>query len=306
MTFHLPSSQGLLQAPILGQTILTQWLMFPLKIDKLVKWSFPLQLLKNSHPQTPSGPIFYSTTFPIFDSVRDTFLFLPGWTKVLLIVVGMKVGGGKTEKSWKGEQKLFLWIETQKRIILPPWELTIYFPLLPPWQGQVWINGFNLGRYWTKRGPQQTLYVPKPLLFPRGVLNKITLLELENVPPQPQIQFLDSPILNSTLHRTYIYSLSADTRSDSEPMELSGHWKNGNPWTWDMEWAEYLGTGQGDHKESKAKTTVQVQFPCQTLLWLKFQRQYQLHTSLWHCLCLGSWVSHPKLPNTLVSWEEET
>ncbi|XP_014318349.1 beta-galactosidase-1-like protein isoform X2 [Myotis lucifugus] len=162
--------KGLLQAPILGQTILTQWLMFPLKVDKLVKWSFPLQLLKNSHPQTPSGPIFYSTTFPILDSVRDTFLFLPGWTK-----------------------------------------------------GQVWINGFNLGRYWTKRGPQQTLYVPKPLLFPRGVLNKITLLELENVPPQPQIQFLDSPILNSTLHRTYIYSLSADTRSDSEPMELSGH-----------------------------------------------------------------------------------
>ncbi|XP_015419128.1 PREDICTED: beta-galactosidase-1-like protein isoform X2 [Myotis davidii] len=162
--------KGLLQAPILGQTILTQWLMFPLKVDKLVKWSFPLQLLKNSHPQTPSGPIFYSTTFPIFDSVRDTFLFLPGWTK-----------------------------------------------------GQVWINGFNLGRYWTKRGPQQTLYVPKPLLFPRGVLNKITLLELENVPPQPQIQFLDSPILNSTLHRTYIYSLSADTRSDSKPMELSGH-----------------------------------------------------------------------------------
>ncbi|XP_028006743.2 beta-galactosidase-1-like protein isoform X2 [Eptesicus fuscus] len=162
--------KGLLQAPILGQTILTQWLMFPLKVDKLVKWWFPLQLLKNSRPQTPSGPIFYSTTFPILDSVRDTFLFLPGWTK-----------------------------------------------------GQVWINGFNLGRYWTKRGPQQTLYVPRPLLFPRGVLNKITLLELENVPPQPQIQFLDSPILNSTLHKTYIYSLSADTPSNSEPMELSGH-----------------------------------------------------------------------------------
>lgn len=86
-------------------------------------------------------------------------------------------------------------------------------------QGQVWINGFNLGRYWTKRGPQQTLYVPRPLLFPRGAHNRITLLELENVPPQPQIQFLDRPILNSTKHRTYVYSLS----SASEPMELSGH-----------------------------------------------------------------------------------
>uniref|UniRef100_A0A8C6F363 Galactosidase beta 1 like n=1 Tax=Monodon monoceros TaxID=40151 RepID=A0A8C6F363_MONMO len=160
--------KGLLEPPILGQTVLTQWLMFPLKVDNLVKRWFPNQLLKSSHPQTPSGPTFYSTTFPILDSGGDTFLFLPGWTK-----------------------------------------------------GQVWINGFNLGRYWTKRGPQQTLYVPRPLLFPRGALNKITLLELENVPLQPQIQFLDRPILNSTMHKTYIYSLSAE--SASEPMELSGH-----------------------------------------------------------------------------------
>uniref|UniRef100_A0AC11BJT1 Galactosidase beta 1 like n=1 Tax=Ovis aries TaxID=9940 RepID=A0AC11BJT1_SHEEP len=158
--------KGLLQPPILGQTVLTQWLMFPLKVDNLVKEWFPIQPLKSSHPQTPSGPTFYSTTFPILNSGGDTFLFLPGWTK-----------------------------------------------------GQVWINGFNLGRYWTKRGPQQTLYVPRPLLFPRGAHNRITLLELENVPPQPQIQFLDRPILNSTKHRTYIYSLS----SASEPMELSGH-----------------------------------------------------------------------------------
>ncbi|XP_036714573.1 beta-galactosidase-1-like protein isoform X4 [Balaenoptera musculus] len=160
--------KGLLEPPVLGQTVLTQWLMFPLKVDNLVKWWFPNQLLKSSHPQTPSGPTFYSTTFPILGSGGDTFLFLPGWTK-----------------------------------------------------GQVWINGFNLGRYWTKRGPQQTLYVPRPLLFPRGALNKITLLELENVPLQPQIQFLDRPILNSTMHKTYIYSLSDE--SASEPMELSGH-----------------------------------------------------------------------------------
>lgn len=99
-----------------------------------------------------------------------------------------------------------------------------FISLSPPSpQGQVWINGFNLGRYWTKRGPQQTLYVPRPLLLPRGALNKITLLELENVPPQPQVQFLDSPILNSTLHKTYIYSLSDDIPSAPEPMELSGH-----------------------------------------------------------------------------------
>ncbi|XP_037705662.1 beta-galactosidase-1-like protein isoform X2 [Choloepus didactylus] len=162
--------KGLLEPPILGQRLLTQWLMFPLNIDKLIKWRFPILLPKKSEPQAPTGPIFYSTTFPILGSVGDTFLYLPGWTK-----------------------------------------------------GQVWINGFNLGRYWTKRGPQQTLYVPKPLLLPEGLLNKITLLELENVPLQPQVQFLDTPFLNSTLHKTYVYYLSTDIQSNSEPMELSGH-----------------------------------------------------------------------------------
>ena len=30
-------------------------------------------------------------------------------------------------------------------------------------KGVAFVNGFNLGRYWD-RGPQQTLYVPAPLL----------------------------------------------------------------------------------------------------------------------------------------------
>ncbi|KAM5228925.1 beta-galactosidase-1-like protein isoform 2-T2 [Ctenodactylus gundi] len=161
--------KGLLEPPILGQSVLTQWMMFPLKVDNLVKLWFPLQLPKREQHTAPSGPTFYSTTFPIVGSVGDSFLYLPGWTK-----------------------------------------------------GQVWINGFNLGRYWTQQGPQQTLYVPRPLLFPKGAMNKITLLELENVPVQPQIQFLDKPILNSTLYSTYIYSLS-DTQTAYEPMKLSGH-----------------------------------------------------------------------------------
>lgn len=98
------------------------------------------------------------------------------------------------------------------------------FLYLPGWtKGQVWINGFNLGRYWTKRGPQQTLYVPKPLLFTQGAINKIVVLELENVPLKPLFQFLDQPILNSTSHKTFIYSLSTDIQSYAEPMELSGH-----------------------------------------------------------------------------------
>jgi beta-galactosidase len=50
------------------------------------------------------------------------------------------------------------------------------FVALPGWEkGIVWLNGFNLGRYW-KIGPQRTLYAPKPL-WRRGV-NEIVVLEL--------------------------------------------------------------------------------------------------------------------------------
>ncbi|MET9670275.1 glycoside hydrolase family 35 protein [Streptomyces sp. NPDC006475] len=47
---------------------------------------------------------------------------------------------------------------------------------LPGWtKGNVWINGFPLGRYWS-RGPQQSLYVPGPVLRPGP--NEVVVLEL--------------------------------------------------------------------------------------------------------------------------------
>ncbi|NXS82889.1 BGAL galactosidase, partial [Erpornis zantholeuca] len=52
----------------------------------------------------------------------------------------------------------------------------------PGWtKGQIWINGFNLGRYWPARGPQLTLYVPSNVLV-ASVPNNITVLELERSP----------------------------------------------------------------------------------------------------------------------------
>ena len=42
-------------------------------------------------------------------------------------------------------------------------------------KGNAWVNGFALGRYWS-RGPQRTLYVPAPVL--RAGRNTLTLLEL--------------------------------------------------------------------------------------------------------------------------------
>uniref|UniRef100_A0A3B1IHI3 Galactosidase, beta 1-like n=1 Tax=Astyanax mexicanus TaxID=7994 RepID=A0A3B1IHI3_ASTMX len=64
-------------------------------------------------------------------------------------------------------------------------------------KGQVWINGVNLGRYWPKRGPQQTLYVPGTLLSP-SLPNNITMLELESEPDHLRVLFMDRPQLNNT------------------------------------------------------------------------------------------------------------
>ncbi|KAI1416293.1 glycoside hydrolase family 35 protein [Hypoxylon sp. FL1857] len=44
-------------------------------------------------------------------------------------------------------------------------------------KGNVWVNGFNLGRYWVV-GPQQSLYLPGTILNPHGD-NEIVILELE-------------------------------------------------------------------------------------------------------------------------------
>ncbi|MDD9266867.1 beta-galactosidase [Paenibacillus sp. GCM10023248] len=58
-------------------------------------------------------------------------------------------------------------------------------------KGVVWINGFNLGRYWAE-GPQRTLYVPAPLL--RDGVNEIIVLELHGT-EKPVVELSDTPDL---------------------------------------------------------------------------------------------------------------
>ncbi|MBW5448520.1 beta-galactosidase [Cohnella sp. CFH 77786] len=60
-------------------------------------------------------------------------------------------------------------------------------------KGVVYINGFNLGRYWNK-GPQRTLYVPAPLL--RQGDNEIVVLELHGM-KDASVALTDNPILDS-------------------------------------------------------------------------------------------------------------
>ncbi|MGC4888957.1 glycoside hydrolase family 35 protein [Micromonospora sp. DT227] len=62
-------------------------------------------------------------------------------------------------------------------------------------KGVAWINGFCLGRYWS-RGPQRTLYVPAPLLRTRH--NEIVVLELHAA--RPSVRLLGRPALGHTEH----------------------------------------------------------------------------------------------------------
>ncbi|XP_027139576.1 beta-galactosidase [Larimichthys crocea] len=77
---------------------------------------------------------------------------------------------------------------------------------LPKWRkGQVWINGFNVGRYWPARGPQVTLYVPANILS-TAAPNNVTVLELEQAPCSSgpcSVEFTATPILNATVHSDY-------------------------------------------------------------------------------------------------------
>ncbi|TDH16292.1 hypothetical protein EPR50_G00018010 [Perca flavescens] len=78
---------------------------------------------------------------------------------------------------------------------------------LPKWRkGQVWINGFNLGRYWPTRGPQVTLFVPANILS-TAAPNNVTVLELEGAPCSSgpcSVEFTATPILNATVQSNYI------------------------------------------------------------------------------------------------------
>ncbi len=70
-------------------------------------------------------------------------------------------------------------------------------------KGMVWVNGYNLGRYW-KIGPQQTLYVPGVWL--KKGENEVIVLDVD-MPSSLQLAGLTKPILDkinpdeSLLHR---------------------------------------------------------------------------------------------------------
>ena len=73
-------------------------------------------------------------------------------------------------------------------------------------KGNVWVNGFNLGRYW-EAGPQQALYLPGELLRED---NEIVVLEL--MPDrEPVVSFRDQPLLVGNLCGRPVHEYPAET-----------------------------------------------------------------------------------------------
>ncbi|MER5729882.1 glycoside hydrolase family 35 protein [Streptomyces sp. NPDC002138] len=62
-------------------------------------------------------------------------------------------------------------------------------------KGSAWVNGFALGRYWS-RGPQRSLYVPAPVL--RAGRNDVVVLELHAPGRGRAVGFRDAPDLGPT------------------------------------------------------------------------------------------------------------
>ena len=66
-------------------------------------------------------------------------------------------------------------------------------------KGQIYINRYNVGRYWSAAGPQQTLFIPKSFLNEKE--NSVVIFELDDPPClltkiwECFIEFVDKPIL---------------------------------------------------------------------------------------------------------------
>lgn len=169
LIFSPAPSQGLLGNLSLDSSPLSSWLMYPLAIDTAMQQGWPHAALPNPSSWGRAGPAFYTGTFETPGITWDTFVKFPGWGKVRRCIAGRGSEGGQE-----------------------------YSSVPSTFQGQLWINGFNMGRYWPHRGPQQTLFVPGSVLRV-GRPNNITVLELEGAPSTPLLLFLDQPLFNRTL-----------------------------------------------------------------------------------------------------------
>lgn len=87
----------------------------------------------------------------------------------------------------------------------PAWTAETIDPIYSFWlQGVAFVNGVNIGRYWTSAGPQITLYVPAVYLIPAPGVNTVVMLELEGVPQDLSIGLVDKPTFRGLPYAPYV------------------------------------------------------------------------------------------------------
>lgn len=147
---------------------------------------FTLELLVENLGRVNYGPQLHDRK-GLLGSVRLDYTHLTGWTMFPLPLddlSGLEFGTVTDMSASSGP--------TFYRTRLSLEEPADTFVDMSGWcKGVVWVNGFNLGRYWD-RGPQRTLYLPAPLLHQGD--NELVVLELHGAGDR-QISFRESPNL---------------------------------------------------------------------------------------------------------------
>ncbi|MGV2620823.1 UNVERIFIED_CONTAM: beta-galactosidase [Halobacillus marinus] len=166
----------------------------------------------------------YQKTIYINDEQKKTTLVFPEKINTLEILVEnmgranygehLEDRKGLTKNIWLGEQYFFEWeMYAVELDILPesyakqedsrypkffrgtfdaPGRHDTYIDSEGFTKGNLFVNGFNLGRYWNTAGPQKRIYVPGPLLKEQG--NELVILELEHSSVS-EVQLVDQPEL---------------------------------------------------------------------------------------------------------------
>ncbi|KAM4688348.1 beta-galactosidase isoform 2-T2 [Discoglossus pictus] len=160
--------------------------VYPLTFDQMKQY-FGFVLYRTTLPQNCSNPTPLAT---ILNGVHDR-----GYVTVDGVPQGILERSKQVAINITGSAgaQLDLLVESMGRVN--------FGRFINDFKGQIWINGFNLGRYWPARGPQVTLYVPRHILTSSSP-NNITVLELENSncgTGKCWVEFVDKPTLSKRL-----------------------------------------------------------------------------------------------------------
>ena len=166
------------QAGVLDRRIYQDSLMLQLPAGKV-----RLDILVENSGRIDFGPYLLKNKKGITDKVELSGVELKGWEMYSLAfksVAGLKSVAGKNSGPVIRRGSFDMPVVADTYLDLREWG-----------KGVVWVNGHNLGRYWSV-GPQQTVYVPVEWLKPAG--NEVVVLELLNTEVK-ELKGVEKPVL---------------------------------------------------------------------------------------------------------------